>query len=581
MTPSATDTFVPADLDATRWKNIEPLYKALLERPVRTLEELERWLLDRSELDAACSESRANLYITMTCHTEDEAVQAAYTKYVEEVSPKLEPAAFELDRKQTELSRQLGLAKAKEGRYAVLERDTAVEVDLFREENVPINTQLTLLAQEYDKVIGAMTVEFDGKERTLPQMGKYQESTDRAVREAAWRVTWDRRLKDAEAIDELYEKMVPLRDGLARNAGFENYVGYAFKSKHRFDYGVKECFAFHEACEKVVVPFMRRQDDRRRRALGLEQLRPWDLAVDVKGRAPLKPFDGGRELMEKSVQTFAALDPRLAGMLKELGDGGNSNGPAGGACVDLDSRKGKAPGGYQYMRDRSRRPFIFMNAAGLHRDMTTMLHEAGHAFHSTLCRDEPLVGYRHAPIEFCEVASMSMELLTMPHWKTFYPDEADLARARRKQLEESVTLLPWIATIDAFQHWVYTNPGHSRDERTNFWLSLDDRFGHTVSWEGLEAAREKVWQRQGHLFDHAFYYIEYGIAQLGALGLWVHSLERGPGSAVEAYVRGMSLGGSRPLPQLFGAAGLPFDFGPDAVKRIVERVERELEGLAE
>ncbi len=579
MTTLADTSFVPADLDATRWENIQPLHTALLSRPVKTIPELERWLLDRSELDAACSESRANLYIRMTCHTEDQAAQQAYSAYVEEVAPKLEPAGFELDKRQTELSRTLGLVKANAARYAVLERDTAVEVDLFREENVPLSTELTLLGQKYDQIVGAMTVVFDGSEKTLPQMGKYQESTDRAVREAAWRATAQRRLKDSEAIDALYEQMVPLRQTIARNAGFDNYTGYAFKSKHRFDYGVKECFAFHEACEKVVVPFMRRLDDQRKAALKLEALRPWDLSVDPKGRPPLKPFNGGRELMGKTVETFRLLDPRLSGMIVDLGDGSNSNGPANGECLDLDSRKGKAPGGYQYMRDRSRVPFIFMNAAGLHRDMTTMLHEAGHAFHSTLCKAEPLVAYRHAPMEFCEVASMSMELLTMPHWKVFYEGDAELARARRKQLEESVTLLPWIATIDAFQHWIYANPTHTRDQRTAFWLSLDDRFGHAVDWKGLESFRQKIWHRQGHLFDHPFYYIEYGIAQLGALGLWVHAIEQGSASAVEAYMRAMKLGGSRPLPELFTAAGLKFDFGPEVVKRIVERVERELEKL--
>jgi oligoendopeptidase F len=581
MTAGSAGGFVPADLDATRWANIEPLYKGLLGRPVNTLEELERWLLDRSELDAACSESRANLYITMTCHTENEAVQGAYKAYVETVAPQLEPASFELDKRQTELSRKLELSSIKDGRYEVLERDTAVDVDLFREENVPLNTKLTLLDQEYDQVIGAMTVNFDGQERTLPQMGKYQESTDRGVREAAWKLTAERRMLDADRIDGLFEQMVPLRDQVARNAGFKDYVGYAFKSKHRFDYGVKECVAFHEACEKVVVPFMRKLDEQRKSALKLPTLRPWDLSVDIKGRSPLKPFGAGKELMGKSVATFTRLDPRLAGMLAELGDGENTNGPANGECLDLDSRKGKAPGGYQYMRDRSRKPFIFMNAAGLHRDMTTMLHEAGHAFHSTLCKDEPLVAYRHAPIEYCEVASMSMELLTMPYWDEFYKDLSDLARARRKQIEESIVLLPWIATIDAFQQWIYSNPKHTREDRTAFWLELDARFGHAIDWSGLEKFRAKVWQRQSHLFGSPFYYIEYGIAQLGALGLWVHALERGEKSAVEAYVRGMSLGGSKPLPRLFGAAGLDFDFGPAVVEKIVKRVERELETLPE
>lgn len=577
----ADTAFVPATIDATSWEQIEPLMRALLERPIRTPAELERWLIDRGELDAACSEAQANLYIAMTCHTEDKAKQEAYARYIETVPPKLKPLAFELDKRQVSLS---GSIRLDAGRYAVLERSTRSEVEIFRPENVPVQTELAKLAQKFDQIAGAMTVTFDGREQTLPQMARYQESADRGVRESAWRTVAQRRLRDRGAIDEVYDQMVRLRHRMAQNAGFDAFTGYAFKAMQRFDYTPRDCFAFHEACEKVVVPMMRRLEARRARALGVDQLRPWDLSVDVKNRPPLRPFEGGRQLMEKSVATFNRLDPRLGAMLSSLGDGSESRGAEGGASLDLDSRKGKAPGGYQYMRDRMRKPFIFMNAAGLQRDVSTMLHEAGHAFHSMLCTEEPLLAYRSSPIEFAEVASMSMELLTMPHWNApgaFYDNPDELARARRQQIERSVTLLPWIATIDAFQHWIYANPEHTRDQRTAFWLSLDERFGSAVSWEGLEDARQAAWQRQGHLFGHPFYYIEYGIAQLGALQLWLMSLEKGEKQAVEAYIRGLSLGGSKPLPELFAAAGLRLDFGPDTIRRITDRVEAELEKLPE
>jgi oligoendopeptidase F len=581
--PELKSDFVPADLDGTRWDQIEPLGRALLERPVGSVEDLERWLVDRSELDAACSEAQANLYIAMTCHTEDQEKQAAFTRYIETIPPRLKPLAFELDKRQAELFSRL---RPDASRYGVLERATRAEVELFRAENVPIQTELAKLSQRFDQVAGAMTVTFEGREQTLPQMARYQEATDRSVREAAWRAVAERRGADRDVIDEIFDRMIELRDRMARNAGFDDYVGYAFRSMHRFDYGPRECFEFHRACAEVVVPLMRRLESRRASLLGVDVLRPWDLSVDVKGRPPLRPFEGGRQLMRKSVATFRRLDERLAAMLSRLGDGSEARGAEGGACLDLDSRRGKAPGGYQYMRDRSRRPFIFMNAAGLQRDVATMLHEAGHAFHSMLCEREPLVAYRHAPIEFAEVASMSMELLTMPHWgpagdECFYTDEEQLGRARRQQIERSVTLLPWIATIDAFQHWLYTHPGHTRAQRTAYWLDLDRRFGSSCSWSGLERFREFAWQRQGHLFNHPFYYIEYGIAQLGALQLWLMSLEKGEEAAVEAYLRGLALGGSRPLPELFAAAGLRFDFGPTTVARIVERVERELEKLPE
>ncbi|MEL7473251.1 MAG: M3 family oligoendopeptidase, partial [Planctomycetota bacterium] len=514
----------------------------------------------------------------MTCDTGDESAQAAYTRFIESIPPKFKPLAFELDKKQAELSERYPLG----ARYEVLTRDTSADVELFREDNVPIQTELAKLSQRYDQVMGKLTVRFEGQEKTLPQMGVYFESTDRAKRESAWRAVQARRLEERDTIDGIYDEMIKERHRMAQNAGFETFTGYAFKSKHRFDYTPEHCVAFHEACEKVIVPLLRRLDAERKEALGLDALRPWDLAVDPKGRAPLTPFKDGADLVRKSQVAFERLDGRLATMFAELGDGANTDGARTGALLDLDSRKGKAPGGYQYMRDRSREPFIFMNAAGLHRDLETMVHEAGHAFHSMVCVDEPLLHYRHSPIEFAEVASMTMELLTMPHWggaDGFYPDEGDLARAQRKQMEGSVTLLPWIATIDALQHWIYANPNHTREERTAHWLELDERFGHAVSWNGLEAEREAMWQRQGHLFGVPFYYIEYGIAQLGALGLWLKSIEEGPSPAVEAYLRSLKLGGSRPLPELFAAADLPFDFGPETVKRLADRVEGELAKL--
>lgn len=576
----ATTDFVPAQLNGADLGAVLPLMTDLLDRRIESEEAFDRWLLDRSELDAAMSEAAANLYISMTCDTADPAKAEAYTRYIETVPPAIKPLAFRLDRRHVELLGRFPRGEgARAARFLVLDRDTRSEVTLYRDENVPIQTDLEKLAQEYQTIIGAMTVEFDGEERPLPRMAVYQESADRAVRERAWRAVAERRLRDADAIDEIYSRQVSLRHRMALNAGFPGFTGYAFSSMRRFDYTARHCEDFHAACEEAVVPLVDALDEERERLLGVHPLRPWDLAVDPKGRPPLRPFKDGRELVSKSVACFRSLDPRLAEMLASLGDGSEARGAAEGANLDLDSRKGKAPGGYQYNRDRSRVPFIFMNAAGLQRDAETMLHEAGHAFHSMLSREEPLLHYRTAPIEFAEVASMSMELLTQPHWGAFYADEAERARAVRQHLQGVIALLPWIATVDSFQHWVYANPTHTREDRREAWLSLDDRFGRNVSWAGLEGTHATVWHRQPHPFCNPFYYIEYGIAQLGALQLWLHSIERGPRSAIDAYIRAMTLGGSRPLLRLFEAAGLEFDFGPRTVQRLVDRVAKELERL--
>ena len=564
-TAPAASAFVPADLDAARWENLAPLYQALLDRKVDGADGLRRLLLDRSELDSAASETQTNLYINMTCHTDDEQIKAAYLDFVERVEPKLKEAGFELDRKIVGSPHADGLDRR---RHEVLLRDLQADVAIFRQENIPLQTEETKLDQQYEETCGAMTVDFRGEERTLPQMARFLEETDRATREEAWRGIWERRYRDHERLSEIFDRLVGLRAQVARNSGFASFRDYMFKRKHRFDYAPADCEAFHRAAEEVCVPVLRRLNARRREALGVDSLRPWDLAVDSRGRPPLRPFDGAEELIEKTSRLFHRMEPSLGTMFDSL---------RGGDCLDLDSRKGKAPGGYQAHRDRSRKPFIFMNAAGLHRDLETMVHEAGHAFHSILCNDEPLLYYRHSPLEFAEVASMSMELLSFPYLGEFY-DEAQVARAKRERLEDLSALLPWVATIDAFQHWIYTHPEDSRDERTAHWLELDERFGAAVSWDGIEHYRQMSWQRQGHLFGVPFYYIEYGIAQLGALQLWLQ-FKADRSGAIENYRRALRLGGSRPLPELFEAAELTFDFGPDTVKRLMDDVQRELDTL--
>ncbi len=559
---TARPSFINQDLDATNWEALEPLYRRLLEREA---DDLERLLLDRSELDSAAREAYTNLYIQMTCHTDDEQAKADYLSFVEDVQPKLKQVGFELDRKI------VGAAAARRldaHRYEVLLRDLGVDVAIFREQNIPLQTEDTTLDQQYDETCGAMTIEFRGAERTIPQMGRFLEEPDRPTRQEAWCATTQRRFQDRERLHEIFERMLQLRGTIATNAGFANYRDYAFKRKHRFDYTPADCETFHQGVEQVCVVLLRQLNARRAEALRVDPLRPWDLGVDVLGRPPLRPFEDADELVNKTSRAFHEMDPQLGAMFDSLRNGD---------CLDLASRKAKAPGGYQAYRDRSRKPFIFMNAAGLHRDLDTMVHEAGHAFHSILCQDEPLIHYRHAPIEFAEVASMTMELFSFPHLDAFY-DDADAARATRKHLENILTLLPWIATIDAFQHWLYTHTDHGRDERTEQWLELDDRFGPAVSWEGFEPHRQIAWQRQGHLFGAPFYYIEYGIAQLGALQLWLQFRNDGT-LAIENYKRALALGGSRPLPELFTAAGIEFAFGPDTMGRLMEEVQRVLEGL--
>lgn len=560
-------TFLPADLELGAWGRTQPWLERLLERDIDSTGALEAWLRDVSELQAALSEERARRYIAMTRDTGDAEAERRYVELVQEILPRAKPWLHKLNEKYVACSWRAGLDPA---RYGVLDRDIEVEIRLFREENIELQTQTSLLSQRYQKISGAMTVQFRGQERTMPQMGKFLEVTDRDTRREAWQATAARRLQEREAFDEIFEDLLGLRHRIARNADCADYRDYAFQSYRRFDYTPAHCEAFHEAVDRVVMPLVRDLAERRRAALDVARLRPWDYGVDPLGREPLRPFDDASELGAGVRRILHRLDPELEGQFASMLERGE---------LDLESRVGKAPGGYQSTLDESRRPFIFMNAAGLHRDVETLLHESGHAFHALAAREHELVDYRHAPIEFAEVASMTMELFADDLLQEFY-DEADAARAKRKHLEGIIGLLPWIARVDAFQHWIYTHPEHARAERTAAWLALEERFEPPTDWSGCQEAREASWQRQLHLFCYPFYYIEYGIAQLGALQIW-DAFKDDPRPALEGYRAALALGGSRPLPQLFEAAGARFRFDAEIVGPLVERIGRELETLPE
>jgi len=555
--------FVPAKIDLGDWAQIEPLFHRLLSRSLSTVEALERTLLDASELNAVIKEERAKRYIAMTLQTDDPVREAAYQHFVEEIIPKTKPLWFALQQAYLQSPARKSLPKT---RYGVLDRIFENDAVLFREKNIPLETQDTLLRKSYQKTVGAMTVTFQGKEHTLPQMAKYLEEPDRALRQQAWELSTARRLQDAAVLDNLYDQMLVVRAQIAQNAGFRDYRDYVFRKFRRFDYTPQDCFAFHDAVERTIVPLVRRLREERRQLLGIASLRPWDLQVDPRHRPPLRPFATADQLVSGTEETFRRVDPDLGEQFKFLHEEG---------LLDLESRKGKAPGGYQSSLEERRWPFIFMNAVGLDIDVRTLLHEGGHAFHQLAAREDPLTLYRDPPTEFAEVASMGMELLAARHLDVFYKQPEEYRRAYRALLEDTLEIYPWIATIDAFQHWVYTHPGHTREARTAAWIETFTRYSPDVDWSGYEAARVSLWHRQLHLFVEPFYYIEYGIAQTGALQVWRQSRED-YGAAVNRYRQALSLGGSRPLPELFGAAGATFRFDAPTLQPLVNALAEEL-----
>lgn len=559
--------FLPKDFVVSDWVGLEPYFKELLDRDISTQTKLEQWLQDQSELEAVVSEDACWRQIKMTCDTQNKALEEAFNYFCLQIQPHIQPYADALNKK---LLAAPSLSTLDENKYFTYLRNVKKSISLFREENIPLQAEVAVLQQQYGQITGAMTVEVDGKEYTLQQAGKFLEHTDRALRESVYHKIQQRRLQDKDKLNELFDKLVSLRNTEAQQAGFDNYRDYRFKELGRFDYTYEDCYQFHDAVKQHILPLVNEIYKKKKKALGLDVLRPWDLEAQPLGLKPLHPFTTGEELLEKSIACFQQLAPFFADCLKRMKTMHH---------LDLESRQGKAPGGYNCPLAESGAPFIFMNAAGQMHDVTTMVHEGGHAVHSFLAHHLELSGFKEYPMEIAEVASMSMELFSMDHWDTFFDDADELKRAKEHQLERVITIFPWIAVIDKYQHWLYQHPQHTHQERAQSWVSILAEFkDEVIDYSGLEQYRANAWQRQLHLFEVPFYYIEYGIAQLGAIGMWMQYKEN-PQQALDNYCSALSLGGTKTLPQLYETAGLSFDFSPDKIKVLMDFVKREMDNM--
>ena len=559
--------FLPTGFTVNNWEVLEPYFKDLLDRDISTKEKLEQWLKDQSELEAIVNEDACWRQIKMTCNTENKALEEAFNYFCMEIQPRIQPYSDALNKKlvNSPLLEQLDTEK-----YFTYLRSVRKSIELFREENIPLQAEMAVLQQQFGQVTGAMTITVNGEEYTLQQAGKFLESHDRKLREEVYLKIQQRRLADKDALDELYDKLVSHRNKESKNAGFENYRDYRFKELGRFDYTKEDCYKFHDAVKQHVLPLVNKIYEKKKQQLGVDTLRPWDLEAEPEGTKPLHPFKTGNELLEKSVACFKKLNPFFGECLQKMRSLDH---------LDLESRKGKAPGGYNCPLAETGAPFIFMNAAGQMHDVTTMLHEGGHAVHSFLAHHLELNGFKEYPMEIAEVASMAMELFSMDHWDTFFDNAEDLKKAKTHQLERVITIFPWIAIVDKFQHWIYEHPMHTHEERTMAWTNILDEFrDDVIDYTGLEAYRNNAWQRQLHLYEVPFYYIEYGIAQLGAVGMWMQ-YKNNKQQALDNYCNALSLGGTKTLPELFKTAGLEFDFSSEKIKVLVDFVKAEMEAL--
>lgn len=564
--PKKIRNYIPQALEI-KWENLSPIFDELLNRKLETLTDLEQWLRDKSELEAALEEDFAWRYIRMSCDTNNEKLVQDFQYFATEIEPKISPIANELNIKliNHELVDELDPEK-----YFVYLRAIRKSLEIYRKENIELFTSLQVSQQKYQAISGAMSVHLNDQEYTLEQAATFLKDVDRQVREDAWRAIQTRRLVAKDELNILFDELVAMRHQVSVNAGFENFRDYMFQALGRFDYTAKDCYEFAEAIEKEVVPILAEQAHRRAEALGEEVLKPWDMEVNTSGKPALKPFSSGEELIDKTITCFNRIDPKLGEMLSTM---------KANNLFDVESRKGKAPGGYNYPLAETGAPFIFMNSANSLRDLTTMVHEGGHAVHTFLTAGLELNDFKHCPSEVAELASMSMELMSMDNWDVYFENEEDLIRAKREQLVDVLKTLPWVAVIDQFQHWIYTNPAHNAADREAAFKQIYARFGAGfTNWDDLDQQFGNLWQKQLHLFEVPFYYIEYAIAQLGAIAIYKNYKEN-PELAIKQYLDALSLGYTKPMNEIYETAGIKFDFSVGYVEELATFIKGELAKL--
>jgi oligoendopeptidase F len=553
-------------LDYT-WKDLEPFANKLLGREL-TADTLDEYMRDMTAYNDLLNEMGSRIHVATTVNTQDDIAKKRFLTLVQDIVPNA-------SRVENELNKKLVDSGLKPHNYEVMLRYLKKQIEMFREENLPLISQVSELENEFNEVIGAQLVDWEGEQKTPPQMNKLLLSPDRDLRERAFFAIHNRKIQDRAKLNDLWKKMFSLRQQIAKNAGFNNFLEYQWYNYGRFDYTIADAQEFHHAIETVIVPIVAKINAQRKADMGLDVLRQWDVQVDTQGRDPLRPFDNEKGLIDGTAKIFNHVDPELGHFFQIMVDEN---------LLDLDNRPNKAPGGYCTSFSNVKRSYIFMNSVGIHDDLQTMLHEGGHAFHNFEAFHQPYAGMRHAPIEFCEVASMSMELLAQPYLNAknggFYNDK-ESARAFSEHLENMLVFWPYMAVVDAFQVWAYTSGDDAldTDKCDAKWTELWHRFKQGVDYSGIEEWVKLGWHRKLHIFTVPLYYIEYGIAQLGAAQVWANSLND-HAQALKSYRYGLSLGNTVTLPELFQAAGAKLAFDSATMGKMATLIEHKLEELA-
>ncbi len=502
----------------------------------------------------------------MNIDTTDVELTNEFNYFVEHIEPNIAPFQNKLDEKLI----QNPNIKALSADYNVFLKHLKRKLEIYRDANVPLLSKLQVESQKYGAINSEMTIEVDGQEITMQKVGLYLKDLNRDKRKDVFLKSENRRKQDEPKLQELFNDLIKIRQEVSKNAGYDNFRDYMFAAMCRFDYTKEDCFLFHSSIEKSIVPLLNQFHTERKSKLNLDKLYPWDTEVDITGKPALKPFTSADELVEKAITAFYKIDKDFGDCITLMKENGH---------LDLDSKKGKAPGGFNYPLFESGLPFIYMNSVGLLRDLVTMMHEGGHAVHSYLTKDLEITDFKSFPSEVAELASMSMELISMDHWDLFFENEEELKRAKKEHLQKVIQALPWIAVVDKFQHWLYENPTNTAEERNAAWHDMIQKFSsNVISWEGIEDIRKSSWIKQLHIFEVPFYYIEYGFAQLGAIAVW-KNYKTNPKLGIENYKKALALGNKRSIPEIYEAAGIKFRFDEAYVKELADFVLVEMNKL--
>ncbi|WP_202081354.1 M3 family oligoendopeptidase [Caldalkalibacillus salinus] len=564
----ADTQFFQEEIDLYDKSALEKKLNNLLNEEIQSVEDLEQWLLKESALMEEIQEILSGVYIAFNRYNDDENIKKRYEYHQQDIMPMLKTYSHKLNKKfyDNEFRKQLDQDK-----YGLLIRSRVNAIELYREENIPLEIKEDHLHNEYFEITGSLTIDWEGEEKTIPQMKTYLMSKERHVREKAWKKVWQEVQVHEERLNDIMTELITLRHQIAQNAGFDNYRDYMFKKYERFDYTPEECFRFHEAVEEAVVPMVTEIQKKHHKQIGVERYRPWDTQAIPAGQEPLKPFETTEELVEGTIDVFNQLDPDFGQLIAEMRDRD---------LLDLESRKAKSPGGFCSDLPVTGLPFIFMNAVGTQGDLSTMVHEGGHSVHHLLStRQQTLADYKDVPMESAELASMSMELFTLDKWDRFYEDENELKRAQKEHIEDIISFFPWAMVVDRFQHWMYENPNHTVEEREEKFMDLVKRYNYAyLDIEGVEEQIKARWLLQLHIFEVPFYYIEYAIAQLGALQMW-EQYHHDPQQAISNYKKALALGSSKTLPEVYETAGIKFDFSTSKIKELMDFAQQRLREL--